>query len=71
MTEEDFKEKARRHVFNCHLKVFPVVFEMYARSFNLQINLDEAMAKIINIIRTSEDANTAYELVCHYLDTLE
>lgn len=71
MDEQVFKEKARRHVFNCHLNVFPVVFEMYVRSFNLSVDLDESMASIVSIIRTSADADTAYELVCHYLDSLE
>jgi hypothetical protein len=71
MTEQEFKEKTRRHLFNCHLNVFPTVFEMYVRSFNLEIDVDASMADIVNIIRTSADQKTAYELVCHYLDSLE
>lgn len=71
MTEAEFKEKARRHIYNCDLRAFPVAFEMYVRAFNLEVNLDESMAQIVSIIRTSQDSATAFELVCYYLDTLE
>lgn len=71
MDEQEFKEKTRRLLFNTELRNFPVVFEMYTRSFKLDVNADDAMGKIISIIRTSPDADTAYNLVCHYLDTLE
>jgi hypothetical protein len=71
MTEQEFKEKARRLLFNSHLNVFPTVFEMYTRTFKLEVDLDEAMGQVISIVRTSADTATAYDLVCHYLDSLE
>lgn len=72
MDENEFKEKTRRFLFNSHLKDFPVVFEMYIRSFGLEVaDVDEASSQIVSIVRTSEDAPTAYELVCHFLDSLE
>lgn len=67
----DFKEKARRHLFNSSLREFPVVFEMYTRSFDLVVDLDASMSEIITIVRTSEDASAAYAEVCRYLDSLE
>ena len=72
MTElEEFREKARRLLFDCQLNVFPVVFEMYVRTFGIKVDREHAMGRIISIIRSSEDHRTAYELVCHYLDDLE
>lgn len=71
MTEDEFKEKARRHLFYSQLREFPVVFEMYVRSFKLEVDLDETMGEIVSIIRTSEDAEVAYTMVCHFLDDLE
>lgn len=71
MSEDEFKEKARKLIFNSNLRDFPVVFEMYVRSFGLHIDLDASMGEIVAIIRTSQDADTAYAMVCHYLDSLE
>lgn len=71
MNEAQFKEKCRKLIFNSDLRVFPVVFEMYVRTFDLRVNLDETMARIVSIIRTSQDASTAYELMSHFLDDLE
>ena len=71
MTETEFKEKARRLIFDSELRNFPVVFELYARSFKLDTDRDEAMAKVLSIIRTSADFQVAYTMVCHYLDSLE
>lgn len=67
----EFKEKTRRLLFQSHLRDFPVVFEMYVRTFNLDVDLDKSMGEIISIIRTSADAETAYTMVCHYLDGIE
>lgn len=67
----DFKERARELMFNSHLKDFPVVFELYVRAYFLNVDLDESMATIISIIRTSKDSSTAFELVNHHLDTME
>lgn len=71
MSQEEFKEKTRRLVFNCDLRDFPVIYEMYVRTFGLDVDLDVTMGEIISIIRTSENAPTAYTMVCHYLDSLE
>lgn len=71
MTEVEFKERARKHLFNSSLNIAPVVFEMYVRSFKLKVDVDKSMGEIISIIRSSKDADTAYQLVCHYLDSLE
>lgn len=71
MTEDEFKEKARKHLFNCELREFPVAFEMYVRSFGLKVDIDKEMGQIISIIRASKDKDTAYTLVCHHLDSLE
>jgi hypothetical protein len=71
MTENEFKEKARKHLFNCSLNVAPVVFEMYVRSFKLSIDVDKSMGELITIIRQSKDTQTAFTLMCHYLDSLE
>jgi hypothetical protein len=71
MTQDEFKEKARKLLFNSQLRDFPVVFEMYTRSFGLTVDLDETMAQILAIVRTSKDASTAYEMVSHFLDGLE
>lgn len=67
----EFKEKARRHLFQCSLREFPVVFELYVRAFNLTVDLDEVMGDIVAIIRTSENAKTAYTMVSHHLDAIE
>lgn len=67
----EFKEKARRLMFNAQLKNFSTHFEMYTLAFGVSCDLDAAMADIISIIRTSEDSETAYTMVCHYLDSLE
>jgi hypothetical protein len=72
MKKSEFKEKARRLLFNSNLKDFPIVFEMYVLSLGLSnINLDMCMGEILTIIRTSTDSGTAYTMVCHYLDELE
>jgi hypothetical protein len=72
MNEKEFEEKARRHLFNSHLNVFPTVFEMYLRSFiKGYVDIESSMSDILNIIRTSADQKTAYELMCHYLDSLK
>lgn len=67
----DFKEKARKLLFNTELRNFPTMFEMYVRTFALTVDIDACMAEIISIIRTSEDVEVAYAMVCHYLDGLE
>jgi len=71
MLNDEFKEKARRLIFKSDLRDFPVIFELYVRTFDLPIKLDEDMGNIIHIIRTSENAEVAYTMVCHYLDGLE
>lgn len=69
--ENEFKEKCRKLLFNSGLKQFPTLFEMYLRTFGLNVDLEQSMADIVAIIRSSIDADTAYTLVCHYLDELE
>jgi hypothetical protein len=71
MDETEFKEKARRLLFNSGLKDSPVVFEMYLRSFGLKVDPDKELGQILAIIRASADANTAFTMVCHHLDSLE
>ena len=71
MHNTEFKEKSRRLMFNSGLKNFPLIFEMYVRSFGLSVDFDSSMNEILDIIRTSRDAETAYTMVCHYLDGLE
>lgn len=68
---DDFKERARRLVFNSDLRDFPVIFEMYVMTFGLQLDIDKAMGDIITIIRNSNDAGTAYSKVCVFLDAAE
>lgn len=71
MDEQEFKEKTRRLLFDTQLNRFPVVFEMYVRSFKLEVDVDDAMTKIVALIRTSATPYVAYDLLCHYLDSLE
>jgi hypothetical protein len=68
---DELKEKARRLIYKSDLRDFPVIFEMYVRAFNLVVDLDTAMSQIVSIIRTSENADTAYTMVSHYLDSIE
>ena len=70
-TPAEFHEKARRHLFNCELRYFPVVIELYWRAFNIDSDVREASNKIIDIVRSSENYEMAYTLVCHYLDEAE
>ena len=68
---KNFKEKARQQVFKSSLRDFPVIFEFYLRSFNIDADRDKAMGEILSIISTSENVDVAYSLMCHYLDNLE
>lgn len=67
----EFKEKSRKLIFNSDLRNFPVTFELYVRTFGLDLNLDQAMAEIVSIIRTSEDAEVAFTMLNHFLDAME
>lgn len=71
MDTPEFKEKSRKLIFNSELRNFPIILEMYVRAFNVQVDLDVAMADIVRIIRTSESSEIAHALVCHYLDDVE
>lgn len=69
--EKDFNEKSRRLIYNSGLREFPVVFELYVRAFQVDTDLDAAMAEIVSIIRTSENSDVAWRLFNHYLDSIE
>jgi hypothetical protein len=68
----DLKEKSRKLIFDSGLRQFPTIFELYVKAFNIEgLDLDIAMARIVEIIRTSENVEVAHTMVCHYLDSLE
>lgn len=73
-SEDILKEKARKHLFNTPVKDFPVVFEMYARAFNLHSNPGERIEQlhgIHEIIRSTPDSQMAYQKMCSWLSGLE
>lgn len=72
MEESEFKEKTRKLIFDSELRNFPTLFEMYVRTFHLDVvDLDKCMGEILSIITTSERVEVGYSMVCHYLDGLE
>jgi truncated hemoglobin YjbI len=68
---ENFQLKARKHLFNCSLREFPAVLEMYMRSFNIVELAEDVHNHIIDIIRASANAETAFAQMCEYLDTID
>lgn len=67
----ELRLKARKHLFNCTLRDFPVVLEMYMRSFNTVGSFDDVHMHIIHIIRTSANPETAFAVVGEYLDGID